>query len=328
VTTALLHLVPLVGVACACRALNVNRASYYRNRTPRAPAKARSRPARALSVDERAHVLDVLNSDEFADKAPRQVFAALLDVNVYLCAVRTMYRILAEHHLVRERRNQRRHPTYVKPELVAREPNRVWSWDITKLPAAQRGTYYSLYVVLDIFSRYVVGWTISRTESVAVARSLLEAAFEREGIEPGQLVCHADRGNPMTARSTSLLYADLGVTASFSRPRVSNDNPYSEAVFKTLKYRPEMPERFGSLEDARAFCHHLFDWYNNRHYHIGIALLTPADVHRGRARAIIQARQDVLDRAFIRHPERFARPPIHHKPPEVSWINPPSTALT
>ncbi len=327
-TAALLYLVPLVGIVAACRALGVNRASYYRWRQPPPTRAPRPRPVRALSSDEKARVLEVLDSDEFADKAPRQVFAALLDVNVYLCAIRTMYRILAEHNQVRERRDQRRHPTYVKPELVAREPNRVWSWDITKVAGPQRGTYYSLYVVLDIFSRYVVGWTLARTESVAIARGLLEEAFEREDIKPAQLVCHADRGTPMTARSTALLYADLGVSSSFSRPRVSDDNPYSEAAFKTIKYRPEMPERFGSLEDARAFFATMFDWYNTRHYHSGIALLTPADVHRGRAPSIIQARQRVLDAAHAQHPERFTRPPTHHHPPAASWINPPTAALT
>lgn len=327
-TAALNHLVPLVGVAPACAALGVNRASYYRWRKPKAPKTGRPRSHRGLSDAERANVLDVLDSPRFMDKTVREVYAALLDENTYLCSVRTMYRILAAHGQVRERREQRRHPAYVKPELVARGPNQVWSWDITKVPGPRRGTYFNLYVILDIYSRYVVGWAASRVESPQVARALLAAAFEAESLQPGQLVCHSDRGVPMVARSTSMLYADLGITPSYSRPRVSNDNPYSESAFKTFKYRPEMPERFGSVEDARATFAALFDWYNNRHYHSGIALLTPADLHHGQAEAIVEARQRVLDKAFIAHPERFGSAPKHPRPPEVSWINPPATALS
>ena len=327
-TAGLTHLVPLVGVLAACAALAVNRSSYYRWQKPSAPKTPRSRPSRALSDAENAAVLAVLDSDRFADKTPRQVFAALLDENTYLCSIRTMYRVLAKHGQVRERREQRRHPTYVKPELVARAPNQVWSWDITKVPGPNRGTYYSLYVILDIFSRYIVGWTLARCESKTTAKALLAETFERHAIQPGQLICHSDRGVPMTAKSTALLYSDLGITASFSRPRVSDDNPYSEAAFKTLKYRPEIPERFGSLEDARTTFASLVDWYNERHYHTGIALLIPADLHFGRAIDIIRARQRALDSAYQEHPERFSKAPCHPSPPEVSWINPPPTALT
>lgn len=327
-TAALQHLVPLVGIAPACDALSVNRASYYRWQKPAALRKPRPAPKRKLSDVERAEVLELLDSERFMDKAPRQVYAELLDENRYVCSVRTMYRILAEHGQVRERRNQRRHPAYVKPELVARQPNQVWSWDITKVPGPRRGVYYCLYVALDIFSRYIVGWTVAATESATIARAMLTEAFERNGIHPGQLICHADRGTPMVAKSTALLYADLGVTASYSRPRVSDDNPYSEAAFKTFKYRPELPERFGSVEDARMHFAALFDWYNNRHYHTGIALLTPADLHTGRAEKIIAARQLVLDGACARHPERFGRPPTHPQPPAASWINPSMGALT
>jgi transposase InsO family protein len=262
----LAHLVPLVGIAPACKALGVNRASYYRRRKPAVARKPRPKPARALSDTETATLIATLDSERFMDKAPRQVYAELLDENTYLCSVRTMYRVLAKHGQIRERRNQRRHPAYVKPELVARQPNQVWSWDITKVPGGQRGVYYSLYVLLDIFSRYIVGWTVATTESAPIARAFLADTFERHRIPPGQLICHSDRGIPMIAKSTALLYADLGITGSFSRPRVSDDNPYSEAAFKTLKYRPEMPERFGSLEDARATFAALFDWYNNTHY--------------------------------------------------------------
>jgi putative transposase len=239
-----------------------------------------------------------------------------------------MYRLLKEKQASGERRRIRRHPRYQKPELVARAPNRVWSWDITYLKTLIRGRFFYLYVIIDIYSRYVVGWLIARTESARIARSLLASAAEIEGIQPGQLTSHSDRGMPMTAKSTAVLYADLGVAASYSRPRVSDDNPYSEAAFKTLKYRPEIPERFGSLEGARATFTTLFDWYNNRHYHTGIALLTPADVHHGRARQIVDARQRVLDMAYTKHPERFAKRPEHPMPPAASWINPPEGALT
>ena len=216
----------------------------------------------------------------------------------------------------------------MRPELVAEEPNRVWSWDITKLPGPKPGLYFNLYLALDLYSRYVVGWTIARSESAAVARAFLADASERHRIAPGQLVSHSDRGAPMTAKSTALLYSDLGITASYSRPRVSNDNPYAESAFKTLKYRPAMPERFFTLEEARAFFTELLDWYNERHYHTGIALLTPSDVHHGRANQIVAARQRALDAAYARHPERFVRrPPRHAMPAAAVWINPPATAL-
>ena len=328
-TAALNYLIPIVGIAAACAALWIPRASYYRSLKPSPPRKPRPTPPRALTAAQRESVLVILDSDRFADKAPRQVYAELLDDGEYVCSVRTMYRILAAADQIRERRHQRRHPAYVKPELVAHAPNQVWSWDITKIPGPVRGVYYCLYVALDIFSRYVVGWTIACTENAALARAFLRDAFERERIQPGQLACHADRGTPMKARSTSLLYAEMGIRQSHSRPHVSDDNPYSEAAFRTFLYRPEMPERFGSIEDARAFFAMLFDWYNERHYHSSIALLTPADVHHGRAPAIITARQLALDAAYAAHPERFVRhPPRHPSPPAVSWINPPAGALT
>jgi putative transposase len=329
VTAALNYLIPLVGIAAACVALGVPRSSYYRAQKPRPPAKPRPVPPRALTAAQRADVLNTLDSDRFADKAPRQIYAELLDDGDYVCSVSTMYRILAAHDQVRERRHQRRLPAYVKPQLVARAPNQVWSWDITKVPGPVRGTYYSLFVAIDIFSRYVVGWTVARTESAALARAFLSEAFERHNVQPGQLVCHADRGTPMVAKSTALLYADLGIKQSHSRPHVSDDNPFSEAAFRTFLYRPEMPDRFGSIEDARAFFATLLDWYNERHYHSSIALLTPADVHQGRAPAIITARQIVLDDAYARHPERFVRQaPRHPSVPDVVWLNPPASALT
>lgn len=328
-TAALNHLIPVVGVAPACAALGVSRATYYRKRRPSvSPRRHRPRPARALSNEQTAEVLTTLNDDRFVDKPPRQVWAGLLDEGTHLCSVRTMYRILEAANQICDRRHQRRHGTYVRPELVATAPNQVWAWDITKLPGPRPGQYFSLYVALDIYSRYSVGWTIARAESKSVARAFLADAFERQDIAPGQLICHSDRGGPMTAKSTALLYSDLGITASYSRPRVSNDNPHAESLFKTLKYRPTMPPRFATLEEARAFFSELFDWYNEHHYHTGIALLTPSDVHHGRAIAIVEARQRVLDAAYERHPERFVRhPPRHALPATTVWINPPETAL-
>lgn len=319
-----LFLVPIVGIVAACLALGVSRASFYRAQTPKAPPLPRPRSPRALDDDERAEVLAVLDSDQFMDKAPAQVYANLLEDGTYLCSTRTMYRVLANAQQVRERRAQRRHPAYVKPQLVATTPNQVWSWDTTKLPGPVKGTYYTLYVILDIFSRYIVGWQVTARESAAVAQKLIAACCEKQRIVPGQLAIHADRGSPMTAKSTAQLYVDLGVAQSHSRPHTSNDNPYSEAGFKTIKYRPEMPERFGSVADARAQMAGLLGWYNTAHYHTGLALLTPADVHHGRAAEIVAARQLVLDAAHALRPERFVRGrPIQKMPPPAAWINPP-----
>lgn len=266
----------------------------------------------------------MLNSERFADKAPAQVYADLLDEDTYLCSIRTMYRILADEGEVRERRNQLRHPRYVKPELLATAPNQVWSWDITKLKGPVKWSYFYLYVAMDIFSRYVVAWMVARRETAALGQDLIQAACERQGVEAGQLTVHADRGSPMVAKSTALLYADLGIGKSHSRPHVSNDNPYSEAGFKTLKYRPEMPERFGSPQDARCHVRPLMNWYNHDHKHSSLALLSPADVHYGRADDIIAARQHVLDRAHASHPERFVRgKPRHPATPIEVWINKP-----
>jgi putative transposase len=317
-------LVPIVGIVAACLALGVNRASFYRARKPKAPPAPRPRPPRALGDDERAEVLATLDSDSFMDKAPAQVYAKLLEDGTYLCSTRTMYRVLADAHQVRERRAQRRHPTYVKPQLVATAPNQVWTWDTTKLPGPVKGTYYTLYVILDIFSRYIVGWEVTARESAAVAQKLIAACCEKQRIAPGQLTIHADRGSPMIAKSTAQLYVDLGIAQSHSRPHTSNDNPYSEAGFKTIKYRPEMPDRFGAVADARVQMAALLAWYNTAHYHTGLALLTPADVHHGRTLEIVAARQRVLDVAHAHRPERFVRGrPIQKMPPPAAWINPP-----
>jgi putative transposase len=321
---AVLTLAPLVGILAACAALLLPRATFYRWQRPAVTKAPRPSPPRALPPAVRAEVLATLNSDRFADKAPRQVVAALLDEDRYLCCARTMYRVLDAAGEIRERRDQLRHPTYVKPELLATAPNQVWSWDITKLKGPVKWTYFHLYVILDIFSRYVVGWMVAARESADLAQELIVEACARQRIQPGQLSIHADRGSAMKAKSTAMLYGDLGITKSHSRPHVSNDNPYSESQFKTLKYRPELPDRFGSLPDARVLVAPLMHWYNEEHYHSGIAMLTPSDVHYGRAAAIVEIRQRTLDAAYAAHPERFVRgAPTHQHPPKEVWINRP-----
>lgn len=317
-----------VGRAAACRVLNVPRASLYRHLRPpnEQPASSAPRPSppRALAPDERQQVLDVLHSERFRDKAPPEVFATLLDEGTYLCSLRTMYRILEESGEVRERRDQLRHPSYQKPQLLATVPNQVWSWDITKLLGPVKWTYFYLYVILDIFSRYVVGWMVAERESAELAKRLIGETCRKQNIAPDQLTIHADRGTSMTSKPVALLLADLGVTKTHSRPHVSDDNPFSESQFKTLKYRPEFPERFGSIQDARAFCQVFFPWYNIEHHHSGIGLLTPEVLHYGRADDVIAQRQLVLSQAFQRNPERFVR--AHPRPPArptAVWINPP-----
>ena len=317
-----------IGTAPACRAFGVPRSSLYRRRAERMgrpTPKPRARQPRALTQEERQAVLDVLHSDRFVDLAPAQIWAKLLEEKEYLCSVRTMYRILAAHAELRERRHQRRHPTYTKPELLANRPNEVWSWDITKLKGPVKWTYFYLYVILDIFSRYVVGWMVTDREAASLAKRLIEESCENQEIEPGQLTIHSDRGPSMKSKPVALLLADLGATKSHSRPHVSNDNPFSEAQFKTLKYRPEFPGRFGCIQDSKGFCRDFFGWYNNEHYHSGLNLLTPAMVHYGQAQKIIRHRQLVLDQAYARHPARFVnkRPKLIGPPKEV-WINPPA----
>ncbi len=269
-------------------------------------------------------MLDIMHSQRFVDQVPAQVYATLLDEGTYHCSVRTMYRILAGADEVRERRNQARHPHYAKPELLAERPNQVWSWDITKLLGPGKWTHYSLYVILDIFSRYVVGWMVSYRESAKLAERLIAESCRKQGISQGQLTIHADRGSSMTSKPVALLLADLGVIKTHSRPHVSNDNPFSEAQFRTMKYRPEFPERFGCLEDARGFCRNFFGWYNSVHHHSGLGLLVPAAVHYGQAQEILHGRQQVLDDFYGRHPERFVKgSPRPAEPPQAVWINPP-----
>jgi putative transposase len=319
------------GVATACSALAVPRSSLYRARPtshgPEAPAPepaSRPAPPRALSPTEKTQVREVLNSERFQDLAPREVYAELLDEERYLCSISTMYRILAEHAEVRERRNQLRHPVYRKPELLATGPNQVWSWDITKLRGPSPGVYYYLYVIIDIYSRYVVGWLIAESESAELAEQLIAATCAKQGVQWAQLTIHADNGSPMIAKTVAILLADLGVAKSHSRPHVANDNPYSEAQFKTLKYRPDYPDRFGSLVDARQWARSFFAWYNEQHHHSRLGLLTPALVHTGRAETVRQKRQVVLRQAYQAHPERFTRGlPQPAKLPAAAWINAP-----
>lgn len=313
------------GIAAACATLGVSRASFYRHRSPKEKAtRRRTTPPRALTQAERDQVLAVLHEERFVDKAPTEVYAALLDEGRYYCSVRTMYRILESVQEVRERRNQRRHPVYTKPELLATKPNEVWSWDITKLRGPRKWQYYYLYVIIDIFSRYTVGWLLAERETAALAHQFIDDTVQKHGIEPGQLTIHADRGTSMTSKPVALLLADLGVTKTHSRPHTSNDNPYSEAQFKTLKYCPEFPDHFSSLEEARAFCQRFFTWYNKEHYHTGISLLTPHMVHYGQAEQAIKRREQVLSQAYASHPERFVnKPPTPTPVPTAAWINPP-----
>jgi putative transposase len=313
-----------IGTKAAGTALGIPRSSQYRARTSREQPTHPKLSARALSPAEKEEVRQELNSERFQDCAPRAVYATLMDEERYLCSWRSMYRILAENHEVCERRNQLRHPSYAKPELLATAPNQLWSWDITKLLGPSKWTYYYLYVILDVFSRYVVGWMIAERESAALAEALIAQTYARQGLQPGQLIIHADRGSAMTSKPVALLLADVGVTKTHSRPQVSNDNPYSEAQFKTLKYRPDYPARFGCHQDARAWASRFSAWYNHEHYHTGLALLTPADVHFNRTQAVLQKRQNVLQAAYEKTPERFVKGPPRPQPlPHAVWINPP-----
>jgi putative transposase len=314
----------LYSVRRICAALGLARASYYRlqRANPRA-ATERTHP-RALSVEERKDVLGVLNSERFWDQAPGEVYATLLDEGKYLCSERTMYRILAEHQQVRERRDQIRHRCYQAPELLATRPNEVWSWDITKLLGPAKWTYFYLYVILDIFSRYVAGWMLAYRESAELAKKFIEQTVERHAIAPGTLTVHADRGALMTSKPVAFLLAGLGITKTHSRPYVSNDNPYSESQFKTLKYRPEFPDRFGCYQHAHQFCAEFFPWYNHEHHHSGLGYLTPYEVHYGLGQKRREQRATVLLQAYESHPRRFVRGvPRPALLPTAVWINKP-----
>lgn len=326
IDTAFEELEPLLGTKPGCDLVGKSRATLYRHRNPTPPVAGPSRPPAphpaSLSAAERAAVLAVLRSPRFVDKAPAQVWATLLDEGRYLCSISTMYRLLRLEGELRERRAQATHPAKVKPELVATAPNRVWSWDITKLKGPDRGVYYDLFVMLDIYSRKVVHWMIAPTETAELATGFItDAITANGGIAPG--VVHADRGTSMTSKNVATLLADLGVTRSHSRPHVSNDNPYSEAQFKTLKYCPAFPDRFGSIVDARAFSRRFFQYYNHEHRHSGIGLHTPASVHDGTAITIRTERTQVLHAAYTANPTRFHRAPTPPKLPTAAWINEP-----
>jgi putative transposase len=330
--TAITELSPVVGVKAACEAVGRPRASHYRwHRKSPAPTRPRREPApqpRALSAAERTEVLEVLHEERFVDLSPGEVHAILLDEGRYLCSESTMYRLLRDQHgQVRERRRQATHPPRVKPELVADGPNRCWSWDITKLTGPAKWTYFYLYSIIDIYSRYTVGWMLATRESKELAERLLGDTIAKQNIDRDQLTIHADRGSSMASKPVAFLLADLGVTKSHSRPHCSNDNPFSEAQFKTLKYRPDFPDRFGSIEDARAFCATFYRWYNQDHRHSGIGMHTPFDVHHGHAGAVRDARALTLTAAYVANPERFVRK--HPEPqalPGTAWINRPQPA--
>lgn len=323
------ELAPVVGVQTACEVLSVPRSTYYLALQPPAPPSAPApRPPshRALPLAAQQTVRDLLNSERFVDRAPRTVYATLLDEGVYYCSWRTMYRILAQHDAVRERRAQRRRPQYAAPELLATGPRQVWSWDITKLRGPQPGCWYSLYVVLDIFSRKLVAWRIETREDAAIAEAMVAEAVFHERIAPHQLTLHADRGAAMTSKTLRMLLLDLGVARSHSRPTIADDNPYSEAQFKTMKYGPGYPERFAGIAEARAWMRAFAAWYNDEHRHSGLSLLPPSVVHDGRAAAVQLQRQAVLDAGYARHPERFPRGrPQVQTLPEVVGINLPRT---
>ena len=315
-----------IGLKQACVVLGLNRSGIYRWRSGSVIPLPRSAPAHALSSTEREVVRATLNSERFMDQAPRQVYAALFADGQYLCHWRTMYRILAAHAEVRERRRLRRHPVYQKPELLATGPNQVWSWDITALRGPSKWTSFPLYVVLDIYSRCVVGWMIAEVETCELVGQLIAVIAHKQGIQPDQLTLHADNGAPMRGKALSQRLVDLGILKSHSRPHTSDDNPFSEAQFKTLKYRPDFPARFSDIEAARTWARGFFRWYNEEHYHSGLNLFTPASVHAGTAALIQQQRQTVMSTAYATHPARFRRgqPQVKGAPPVV-WINPPQS---
>ena len=316
-----------IPVTHVCEALNVPRSAFYRaGKEPALRSTSPQKPScRALSAAEKTAVREILNSERFQDQSPYQVYATLLDdEQTYLCSIRTMYRILQENDEVRERRNQLRHPVYAKPELLATQPNRLWSWDITKLRGPATWQYYQLYAILDVFSRFVVGWRVEERESDRLAEELIAESCFKQGILRDQLTLHADRGSAMISKTVAQLLFDLGVAKTHSRPHTSNDNPYSEAHFKTLKYRPGYPDRFGSLQDARNWATDFFLWYNNRHRHTGLALMTPFAVHTGQVDTVTDRRRQTLQQAWLQHPERF----VNGKPqplalPNAVWINKP-----
>lgn len=309
----------------ACYCIGLARATYNRWRYNKPGVLPERASHRRISDEERQRILSILCSERFCDKSVRQAWATLLDEDVYLCSIRTMYRILSDNKAVRERRNQLTHPEYKKPELMATGPNQLWSWDITKLHGPSKWTYFYLYVILDVYSRKVVGWMVAHRESATLATKLIQDTCEKEGIAEDQLTIHADRGTSMRSKAVAFLLADLGVTKTHSRPYTSSDNPYSEAHFKTLKYHPSFPKQFGCIQDARVFLRKFFKWYNCEHRHSGIGLVTPDQRHTGEDKVVTVKRKETLERFYERHPERFVKGLPH--PPEIPgavWINKPN----
>jgi putative transposase len=320
------NLAVTVGVKPACDGLRVSRATFYRRkgRHLRVVPKPAALSPLALKPSEREEVVTLLDSPRFLDRSPAAVYATLLDEGKYICSIRTMYRLLKERGEVRERRAHVQRPSYVKPELLAVAPNQLWSWDITKLHGPAKWSYFYLYVILDVYSRYVVGWMVAHAEQKSLAVALIQDTCKKQAIKPGQLTIHADRGSSMKSKPVAFLMADLGVTKSHSRPHVSDDNPYSESQFKTMKYHPGFPANFGSIEDARTFARRFFPWYNYEHRHSGLGLMTPSDVHHGLADLKQGLRSEVLEAAFLAHPERFkGRMPSPPALPKEAWINKP-----
>ena len=320
------ELAPLIGTRPACRTVGAAPATIYRRRRPPEPKPKRPRvkPARSLSEAERTEVLAELHSERFLDASPAEVWASLIDEGRYLCSERTMYRLLVAAGENGERRDQLTHPAYQRPELLAERPNEVWSWDISKLKGPAKWTYYYLYAIIDVYSRYAVGWTVQERESASLAKALIDQSAGQQQIKADQLTVHADRGSSMRSKPVAMLLADLGITKTHSRPYTSTDNPYSEAQFKTLKYRPGFPARFDSIDHAREFCREFFAWYNHAHRHSGIGLMSPATVHHGRAEETYSARQAVLDAAYAANPDRFVRKaPTPPSLPTAAWINKP-----
>jgi putative transposase len=317
---------PTAGVVATLDALGLSTSTFYRLQQPSRPSKRRT-PARALSATEQRTALDALHEERFQDRAPAEVVAALAKEGRYVGSERTLYRLLAKRDEVRERRNQLVHPNYAKPELVATAPNQVWSWDITKLLTTTKLVYLYLYVVIDIYSRYVVGWLLAERENAALATRLIDETVARHDVKPGTITLHADRGAPMRSKLLSQLLAELDVNKTFNRPHTSNDNPYSESHFKTLKYHPGFPRKLRNLDDGLAHCRPFFAWYNGEHHHSGIELLTPCDVHFGHADVVLKQRHDVMMAAYAAHPERFVHgPPRLRQLPSQVAINPPSTS--
>jgi putative transposase len=312
-----------LGVGSLCKALGEPRSSYYRSQCVPKPLKERTRSTRRLTEGEERKILSVLNSERFADMAPGEVFATLLDEGSYYCSERTMYRILKRHNQNTQRR-QAQPRNYNRPELLATRPNELWSWDITKLKGPVKWTYFYLYKIIDVYSRFIVGWLLAPRESASLAEGLISDTCLKQEIIPGTLTVHADNGSSMKSLAVGNLLADLGVTKTHSRPHVSNDNPYSEAAFKTLKYRPDFPEKFNCIEDARLFCTNFFKWYNNEHRHSGISMLTPQSVHYGMTESILEKRAEVLNEAYQNHPERFVKgSSVVKQVPKEVYINKP-----